>query len=39
MRPTVVLGFVGSTLDSSKMGPERWNKWRPSVGLCMQEDL
>lgn len=39
MRPTVVLGFVGSTLDSSKMGPARWNKWRPSVGLCMQEDL
>lgn len=39
MRPTVVLGFVGSTLDASKMGPTRWNKWRPSVGLCMQEDL
>lgn len=39
MKPTVVLGFVGSTLDSSKMGPSRWNKWRPSVGLCMQEDL
>jgi len=34
MRPTVVLGFVGSTL-----GPSRWNKWRPSVGLCMHEDL
>jgi transcriptional regulatory protein RtcR len=39
MRPTVVLGFVGSTLDASKMGPMRWNKWRPSVGLCMHEDL
>jgi transcriptional regulatory protein RtcR len=39
MRPTVVLGFVGSTLDSSKMAPTRWNKWRPSVGLCMHEDL
>jgi transcriptional regulatory protein RtcR len=39
MRPTVVLGFVGSTLDSSKPGPSRWSKWRPSVGLCMQEDL
>jgi transcriptional regulatory protein RtcR len=39
MRPTIVLGFVGSTLDASKMGPSRWNKWRPSVGLCMHEDL
>jgi transcriptional regulatory protein RtcR len=39
MKPTVVLGFLGSTLDSSKMGPSRWNKWRPTVGLCMQDDL
>jgi transcriptional regulatory protein RtcR len=39
MRSTVVLGLVGSTLDSSKPGPSRWNKWRPSVGLCMHEDL
>ena len=39
MRPTVVIGFLGSTLDASKFGPSRWNKWRPSVGLCMQEDL
>ncbi len=39
MRPTVVIGFLGSTLDASKMGPSRWSKWRPSVSLCMQEDL
>ena len=39
MKPTVVIGFLGSTLDASKMGPSRWNKWRPTVGLCMQEDL
>jgi transcriptional regulatory protein RtcR len=39
MKPTVVLGFVGSTLDSSKQGPTRWNKWRPTVGLCMHQDL
>ncbi len=39
MRPLVVLGFVGSTLDASKFGPTRWNKWRPTVGLCMHEDL
>lgn len=35
----MVIGFLGSTLDAGKMGPTRWNKWRPTVGLCMQEDL
>jgi transcriptional regulatory protein RtcR len=39
MRRTTVIGFLGSTLDASKFGPTRWNKWRPSVGLCMHEDL
>lgn len=39
MRPLVVIGFLGSTLDASKFGPSRWNKWRPSVGLTMHEDL
>ena len=39
MRPTVVIGFLGSTLDASKFGPTRWNKWRPTVGLCMHDDL
>ncbi|HEX8667118.1 MAG TPA: RNA repair transcriptional activator RtcR [Allosphingosinicella sp.] len=39
MKPTVVLGFLGSTLDAAKMGASRWNKWRPTVGMCMQEDL
>ncbi|WP_114954633.1 RNA repair transcriptional activator RtcR [Sphingosinicella terrae] len=39
MRPTIVLGFLGSTLDASKRGPTRWSKWRPTVGMCMQEDL
>ncbi|WP_269845201.1 RNA repair transcriptional activator RtcR [Allosphingosinicella deserti] len=34
-----MIGFVGSTLDASKMGPSRWHKWRPTVGLCMHEDL
>ncbi len=39
MKPLTVLGFIGSTLDASKQGPTRWNKWRPTVGLCMHEDL
>jgi transcriptional regulatory protein RtcR len=39
MKPLVVLGFVGSTLDSAQPGPARWNKWRPTVAMCMQDDL
>jgi transcriptional regulatory protein RtcR len=39
MRPLVVIGFLGSTLDASKFGPSRWSKWRPSVALTMHEDL
>lgn len=39
MRPLTVIGFLGSTLDASKFGPSRWNKWRPTVGLTMHEDL
>jgi len=39
MKPVTVIGFLGSTLDASKFGPTRWSKWRPSVGLCMHEDL
>ena len=39
MKPLIVLGFLGSTLDASKFGPSRWNKWRPTVGLTMHEDL
>lgn len=39
MRSTTVIGFLGSTLDAGKFGPSRWNKWRPTVGLCMQPDL
>jgi transcriptional regulatory protein RtcR len=39
MKPTTVISFLGSTLDAAKFGPSRWMKWRPSVGLCMHEDL
>ncbi len=39
MRPNIVIGFLGSTLDAGKFGPTRWSKWRPSVGLCMHDDL
>ncbi len=36
---TVVIGFLGSTLDAGGQGAGRWEKWRPSVALCQQEDL
>ena len=39
MRPLVVIGFLGSTLDASKLDPSRWGKWRPTVGLTMHGDL
>lgn len=38
MKPVVVIGFLGTTLDVGT-GPGRWEKWRPSVALGMYEDL
>jgi transcriptional regulatory protein RtcR len=34
----VAIGLVGSVLDAGK-GPERWEKWRPTVAICQYEDL
>ncbi|PYT05924.1 MAG: transcriptional regulator [Acidobacteria bacterium] len=34
----VVIGLLGATLDSGK-GPERWERWRPTVAVCQHEDL
>jgi transcriptional regulatory protein RtcR len=39
MKPTTVIGFLGSTLDAARFDAGRWNKWRPSVGLHMHPDL
>jgi transcriptional regulatory protein RtcR len=39
MRPITLIGFLGSTLDAGPFTHARWNKWRPSVSICMQEDL
>ncbi|MEM1183454.1 MAG: RNA repair transcriptional activator RtcR [Planctomycetota bacterium] len=38
MRPTVVLGMLGTTLDTGK-GPTRWQRWRPTVSLCQHDDF
>jgi transcriptional regulatory protein RtcR len=34
----VVIGLIGTVLDSG-LGPNRWEKWRPTVSLCQQEDF
>lgn len=33
----VVIGFLGTTLDVGK-GPQRWERWRPTVCLGQQQD-
>jgi len=35
---TVVIGFLGSVLDAGSSAA-RWEKWRPTVAMCQQEDL
>jgi transcriptional regulatory protein RtcR len=34
----IVIGLLGPTMDTGKL-PSRWERWRPSVALCQQEDL
>ena len=34
----VIIGLLGSNLDAGE-GPERWERWRPSVSLCQHEEL
>ena len=39
MKKTVVFGFLGTKLDAVGgigANPKRWQKWRPTVGLCQQ---
>jgi transcriptional regulatory protein RtcR len=37
-RPSVVIGLLGTSLDTGH-GAARWERWRPTVGLCQQEDF
>jgi transcriptional regulatory protein RtcR len=37
-KKTVVVGLLGPTLDMGK-GPNRWDRWRPTVSVCQHEDL
>jgi transcriptional regulatory protein RtcR len=36
---TTVIGLLGPTMDNSGKGASRWERWRPSVALCQQDDL
>jgi transcriptional regulatory protein RtcR len=38
-KKTVVIGFLGTQLDDGGRGAGRWEKWRPTVALCQQENL
>jgi transcriptional regulatory protein RtcR len=35
----VVVNMLGTTLDRAGRGPKRWDAWRPSVAIAMQEDF
>jgi transcriptional regulatory protein RtcR len=39
VRKTVVIGYIGTVLDQGGQSSQRWEKWRPTVALCQQEDL
>ncbi|KAA8999357.1 AAA family ATPase [Affinibrenneria salicis] len=39
MRRRVVIGVLGTTLDKRGKHSNRWNKWRPTLGLCQHPDL
>lgn len=37
-KKTVVIGFLGTTLDQGKRG-KRWERWRPTVSVFQQQGL
>ncbi|MFT5732091.1 MAG: transcriptional regulatory protein RtcR [Planctomycetota bacterium] len=39
-RPTTIISLLGIQLDKGwRHSEDRWHSWRPTVGLCMQDDL
>src|SRR5271154_3836489 len=37
-KKTVVIGLIGSVMDTGA-GPERWNRWRPTIDVCRHAEL
>ena len=38
MKKHVVIGLLGTTLDSGAFGEARWERWRPTVSIFQHED-
>ncbi len=38
-KKTILIGILGSVLDSVSKKEMRWERWRPSIGICQQEEL
>lgn len=38
-RRTVAVSQIGTQLDFAGKGQNRWDKWRPNISLCSQDDL
>lgn len=36
---TVAISLLGTMLDQRGRGQKRWDKWRPTISLCQNEDL
>ena len=36
---TVAISLLGTMLDQRGRGGKRWEKWRPTISICQQEDL
>lgn len=36
---TVVIGILGSRLDHQGLGLRRWNRWRPSISILLQDQF
>ncbi len=36
---TIAISLLGTMLDQRGRGKKRWDKWRPTISLCQQEDL
>ena len=36
---TTVVSILGTNLDRRGRNAKRWDKWRPNIALCQQDDL
>ncbi|MGV6852240.1 MAG: RNA repair transcriptional activator RtcR [bacterium] len=39
MKKTTVVSLLGTNLDRRGKNAKRWDKWRPNIALCQQDDL